>query len=120
MKNSFIWFVPAICVAFGILLLSTVFAIPFQVEGVYGIDKIEHVLAYFVLVFSFLFAFSKTQKTSTKTILLVIALSSIYGLSLEWIQYFFFEYRVFEWKDALANFIGVISGFAIFKIIYRG
>jgi glycopeptide antibiotics resistance protein len=46
-------------------------------------------------------------------------LSSVYGLSLEWIQYFFFEYRVFEWNDALANFIGVISGFVIFKIIYR-
>lgn len=120
MKNSFIWFIPAICVALGIFLLSTVLAVPFQVKGVSGIDKIEHAFAYSVLTFSFLFAFAKAKMGSRHSILLVIVVASLYGFGLEWVQFFFFDYRVFEWKDALANFVGVISGVVVFKLIYRG
>ena len=120
MSKSNFWFIPAICVAIGILLLSTVFAIPIQVEGVNGIDKIEHAFAYFVLTFSFLLAIQKTKRVKVKLIFVVIALSAFYGLGLEYVQYYFFEYRVFEWKDALANLIGVLIGFGVFKLLFRG
>lgn len=119
-KNTTIWFVLAACVAIGIFLLSTVFAVPIQVEGVSGIDKIEHSFAYFVLTFSFLFAFAKAQKMNARIIIYVVLLSACYGLGLEFIQYYFFEFRAFEWKDALANLIGVLVGLGIFKIFFRG
>lgn len=120
MKNSIIWFIPALCVALGIFLLSTIFAVPIQVEGVSGIDKMEHAFAYFVLTFSFLLAFNKSNLLSSRIILLVVIFSAIYGLGLEFIQYYFFEFRVFEWKDALANLAGVLIGFIAFKFFYRG
>ncbi len=120
MKNSIFWFIPACTVALGIFLLSTVFAIPIQVEGISGIDKIEHAFAYLVLTFSFLFAFQKARKITIKTALFVVVLSALYGLALEFVQYYFFEYRVFEWRDALANLTGVFIGFGLFKLVYRG
>ncbi|MFK7954327.1 MAG: VanZ family protein [Ekhidna sp.] len=120
MKSSYIWFVPAICVALGILLLSTVFAVPIQIEGVSGIDKVEHAFAYFVLTFSFLLAFHKAKKNRIKIVISVIVLSAFYGLCLEYVQYYFFEYRLFEWKDALANLTGVLLGLFIFKLSFRG
>lgn len=120
MKKSSIWFIPAICVALGILLLSTILAFPVQVEGASNIDKVQHTFAYFVLTFSFLLAFYKINLLSSFKVLIIVALASLYGFGLELAQYFFFEFRMFEWYDALANFIGVLIGFGLFKLFFRG
>lgn len=120
LNNKFIWFVPAGMIALGILLLSTVLAIPIQVEGVSHLDKWEHCFAYFVLVVSFLIAFRKTDILSKKTSLAIVLVTSAYGFTLELVQYVFFEYRVFEWLDALANMLGVLLGYVLFKLFVRG
>ncbi|MEQ8904220.1 VanZ family protein [Ekhidna sp.] len=120
LNNKFIWFVPAGMVALGILLLSTVLAIPIQIEGVSHIDKWEHCFAYLVLVVSFLIAFRKTEILSKKSSLVLVIVTSAYGFALELVQYLFFEFRVFEWVDALANMLGVLIGYGLFKLFVRG
>ncbi|WP_421765522.1 VanZ family protein [Ekhidna sp.] len=91
-----------------------------QVEGVGYLDKIEHCFAYAVLVISFLLAFKKAEGLTKRKIYLLIFWASIYGFSLELVQFVFLSYRFFEWKDALANLLGIFSGLAIFKLFDRG
>jgi len=118
MKRKY-WFVPAIAVTLGILALSTFLAAPIQVEGVNHLDKWQHTFAYFVLSFSFLFAFKKNEMLSRKTSLLVLLLSGFYGLLLELAQYQFFENRFFDLADAIANVLGSVLGFLLFSLVSK-
>lgn len=117
MSKEMIWFLPAILVTIGIFALSTFLALPIQIEGVSHLDKWEHTFAYFVLSFSFLFAYQKSEKLTKKISFLVLLLTGMYGLSLEFVQYQFFAYRYFEWADALANVLGAILGFVMFLLL---
>lgn len=119
MKNT-IWFIPAGIVALGIFMLSTFLSFPLQVEGVGYLDKIEHCFAYFVLIISFLIAFRKANMLSKRSSIILLVSASVYGFSLELVQYTFFSFRYFEWIDALANVLGVIAGFVTFKLFSRG
>lgn len=119
MGRELIWFIPAILVAMGILALSTFFAIPIQIEGVNHLDKWEHTFAYFVLSMSFLIAFKKSKRLTKVISLQVLVLAGAYGLILEYIQYQFFEYRVFEWVDAVANMLGAVLGYLLFLLLNR-
>lgn len=111
-----VWFVPAGIVALGILLLSTVFASPIQVEGVGHLDKIEHAFAYLVLTISFQFAFYKIGQLSTRKRVVVMVLAAIYGVSLEIVQFTLFPNRFFDLFDALANLTGAFVGFIAFSL----
>ena len=118
MNSQLKWFTPAILVAIGIFALSTFLTIPVQVEGVSHVDKWHHTFAYFVLSFSFLLAYKRTHRLTKQISILVLLSSAGYGLALELVQYLFFEYRYFEWVDALANVLGAIIGFVLFRIIF--
>lgn len=120
MNNNTIWFVPAFLVAIGIFLLSTFLSFPMQVEGVDFIDKWQHCFAYFFLIASFMYAFKKVNILSSRTSIYLLIGGSLYGLLLELAQYSFFPNRYFEWIDALANVLGVILGFLVFKLIFSG
>lgn len=117
--NSKIWYLPAGCVALGILLLSTVLEIPIQLEGVSGIDKWEHAFAYAVLAGAFLEAFRRNGRLTLQLSIITLLLASVYGLLLEWTQYLFFDHRYFEWKDAIANVLGALIGFLLFHLLIR-
>ncbi len=119
MKDQIFWFVPAILVTLGIFSLSTFLSFPVQIEGVGYLDKIEHCFAYFVLVLSFLIAYKKAGFLTKQLSLRILVLSSLYGFSLELVQYLFFDYRYFEWIDAGANVLGVLLGFGVFIFIDR-
>lgn len=120
LNKSIVWFIPAALVAIGIFLLSTFLAIPFQVEGVGHLDKIEHCFAYFVLIISFMLAYKKAGILTRNRAFLLLLSAAAYGLILEVFQYLFFSYRFFEWLDAGANVAGVLIGFTLFKLFDRG
>ncbi len=120
LNKSILWFLPAVLVALGIFLLSTFLAFPIQVEGVGHLDKIEHSLAYFVLIVSFLLAYKKAGMLTRKKSYWLLLIACFYGMLLELVQYLFFSYRFFEWLDAGANVAGVFIGFMIFKLFDRG
>ncbi len=116
MGSRFVWFVPAISIALGILALSTFLTVPIQVEGVSHLDKWEHTFAYMVLSFSFLLALYKSQNLSNKRSVIVLLSACGYGLFLEFVQFQFFPDRYFEWVDAISNVLGTILGFIIFNV----
>lgn len=120
MERRAIWFLPAIGVALSILALSTVLSVPIQVEGVNHLDKWQHTFAYCVLSLSFLIAFKKTKLLNRKSLRFILIAASVYGVLLEYVQYTFFSNRYFEWMDAIANVVGVVTGWILFKLFTGG
>lgn len=80
-----------------------------------GNDKTGHFIAYFALVCSSYFAF---YSRSSNRLLLMGALSIIFGILIEMIQYFI-PHRTFSWLDALANSGGVILGVIIIVLLKK-
>ena len=119
-RKAILWFIPAYSIALGIFLLSTFLSFPVQVTEVSYFDKIEHFFAYFVLVISFLVAFKKTGILTQKRSYTMLLAVSFYGFALELAQYSLFPNRYFEWIDAVANVLGVVVGFVLFKLLVRG
>ena len=119
LKKQYLLFIPAIAIWLSIFALSTFLSFPMQVEGISFTDKIQHSFAYFVLVLSFLIAFKKSDRLSGKKATRVVALTMLYGFSLELVQYLFFPNRYFEWLDALANMLGALAGYGLFMGVSR-
>lgn len=119
MDKTYLWFTPAIGVAIGILALSTFLAVPIQIEGLDDLDKLEHSFAYLTLTIMFLVAFHKTGNLSVRVRIIVFLTAGSYGVLMELLQYYFFEYRHFEWNDAIANVVGTVIGFIFFGVWQR-
>jgi len=79
-----------------------------------ALDKLAHFFVYGVLTYLGLRAIKMTGKYTAMGIAIVILLSALYGISLEWVQYSFFPGRYFETLDIIANIIGSLIGACIF------
>ncbi|WP_298365517.1 VanZ family protein [uncultured Lutibacter sp.] len=77
-------------------------------------DKIIHSSAYFLLNLSWLVA-SKNSIKKLKMNLLISMLVFLYGTIIEVLQGSITSYRQFEFKDLVANFIGIVLAFTIFN-----
>ncbi|MBN1500932.1 MAG: VanZ family protein [Spirochaetes bacterium] len=91
-----------------ILFLSL---IPSSIQGPENADKIGHFCAYAVL--SFLCSFSFRNRK-----ILFIAINIILGITIEFIQSFV-PGRTMSFFDALANTLGIFTGFMLFKIFIK-
>lgn len=85
------------------------------------IDKIAHFIIY-ALLSLFLMIGLKKQYTFElfryKAVQSSIIIAAIYGIILESVQLFFTETRAFEVGDIIANILGAMFGYVIFRIIY--
>ena len=82
-------------------------------------DKLGHFTVYGILSASILWGIHKNGgELSGKNVALAILFSSVFGICMELMQYFFFPGRYFEYLDIIANIIGAICGFALFKYVY--
>lgn len=75
-------------------------------------DKIQHALTFFVLMFTGGIAYSKYS------LRLAVALTS-YGASIEIMQEYFTTSRNGDKFDIVADFVGVVIGFALFWLVYK-
>lgn len=75
-------------------------------------DKVGHFAVYAVESFLLLRGFYRIGWHHPLPAILVALL---FGLVLEVMQYAFFPHRHFEWDDLLANALGTIAGYAVFK-----
>jgi VanZ family protein len=117
--RNWVWYIPAWGVVAGIFILSTFCAFPIQPEEITYFDKIEHGFAYAVLAVCFLLAFKKTNTYTRHRVIGLLTMAPLYGVAIEIIQFTFFPDRFFEWRDALANTLGVMFGYLLFKVLYR-
>jgi len=109
-------FLPAILWSAVILVLSSgpSLQLPADVREIKGLDKLGHFAAYSVLSFLLLLGFHRSGRRHPLT---AILLSVLFGLGMELMQYAFFPHRYFEWWDVLANTLGTLAGYGVFKIV---
>ena len=76
-------------------------------------DKLNHGAAYFFLTFFWLLAFRKKSNN-----LPILLLCSFYGIIIEVLQSSLTTYRTAEYYDIIANTIGVLLAFAVFRLFF--
>jgi len=104
------WLALTIIVFIGITILSLL--PPKSGVEIQSNDKINHFIAYATLAFCGLSSYS-----GPKTIRLLLFCVG-YGLFMEWLQGFV-PGREQSWYDALANSLGVVIGWSIFRLLSR-
>jgi VanZ family protein len=102
--------IPALLVVTAIWVLSSQSTLPVP-KGVLGFDKFQHLIAYLALAGTFFFWFSPAQRQfhRLRTFLLIVLISSLYGV-IDEIHQFYVPGRdcnVWDWMaDTLGAFLG--------------
>jgi|LGVE01.1.fsa_nt_gb VanZ family protein len=80
-------------------------------------DKVLHISAYIVLFWSWMLVFKKDSSFRTRLILFMSLF--FFGIVLEWMQGELTSYRTADWKDIVANSVGLFLGFFTFNKLYQ-
>ena len=89
---------------------------PETLKDLFSFDKLGHAFAYGILSGLYFYALKQSKKGLTIRRMIFVCLGTIlYGIFLEIIQYTFFPGRYFEVLDILANIMGIVISFVIFK-----
>jgi len=82
-------------------------------------DKISHAIAYFALTISWFFAVKKTHgRVAPK--LVIIGAIFIFGIIIEVLQEYVTSNRMLDFKDIIANTVGVLTAFGLFRYLLKG
>lgn len=81
-------------------------------------DKIYHLIAYFLLMLSWLYVFCKKEKFQ-KNVKYVILGCIIFGIIIEILQGVITSYRTASYLDIVANTIGVLLAVLIFHVFEK-
>ena len=117
-------YIPAIFCTGLILWLSVTSGtnFPESFKDLFSYDKLGHAFAYGILSASYFYAIRQSKRVLTIKKMIYVCLGTIlYGILLEFVQYLFFPGRYFEVLDILANIMGIVISFLIFKqlIIFK-
>ena len=107
----------ALFISITIALLSLINTNQLPKPSVGVSDKVLHVSAYIVLFWSWLLVFRKDSSLKTRLILFMVLF--FFGIVLEWMQGELTSYRTADWKDIIANSMGLFLGFFTFNKIYQ-
>jgi VanZ family protein len=115
--------IPALLVIGGIWFLSSQSTLPVP-KGILGFDKLQHLLAYLVLAASFVFWFSPAQRRECRlrTFLLLVFVSSLYGVIDEVHQFYVpgRDCNVWDWiADTLGASMGAGAGLLADRLTLR-
>tara|TARA_B110000971_G_scaffold30368_1_gene27509 strand:- start:1240 stop:1605 length:366 start_codon:yes stop_codon:yes gene_type:complete len=81
-------------------------------------DKAYHLIAYFLLMLSWLYVFCK-KETFQKNVKYVILGCIIFGIIIEILQGVITSYRTASYLDIVANTIGVLLAVVIFHVFEK-
>ena len=88
------------------------------VESISVSDKTYHLIAYFLLMLSWLYAFFKKEKFQEHVKYIILA-CFIFGIIIEILQGVITSYRTASYLDILANTIGVLLAVVIFHVFEK-
>ena len=115
-----IYWLPIIWVVF-IFIMSVISGekLPKAPLDIPHLDKLVHIVLYFILCYLFLRArkiqYSTFVKRFNKVAIIIGVTCLCYGVGLEILQEFLFKTRHFEWADITANGFGCFLAIIIFK-----
>ena len=103
-----------ISILFGSLVKSELIV----VESISVSDKTYHLIAYFLLMLSWLYAFFKKEKFQEHVKYIILG-CFIFGIIIEILQGIITSYRTASYLDILANTIGVLLAVVIFHVFEK-
>jgi VanZ family protein len=103
-----------ICILFGSLVKSEFIV----VESISVSDKIYHLIAYFLFMLSWLYAFFKREKFEENVKYIILG-CFIFGIIIEILQGVITSYRTASYLDIVANTIGVLLAVVIFHVFEK-
>ncbi|MDR3334109.1 MAG: VanZ family protein [Treponema sp.] len=111
--------VPAVLIALAIWFLSSQSTLP-QPKGILGFDKVQHLIAYaaFAGAIGLWFSLDQEKGRVFRTMLVIVVIASVYGISDEIHQYFVPGRNASVW-DWVADTLGAILGAAAILAIAR-
>jgi len=116
------YYIPAILCGILIFWLSVTSGanFPETFKDLFSSDKIGHGIAYGTLSFLLFWGFQKSKESmNILQMTLLAASAAFYGFIMELIQYYFFPGRYFEVLDILANIMGIVITYMIFKLFFN-
>jgi VanZ family protein len=113
--------IPALLVLTAIWILSSQSTLPRLPKGILGFDKFQHLIIYLALAGSFTFWFSPAQRRfhRLRTFLLIVLVSSLYGV-IDEIHQFYVPYRDCNVWDWMADTLGAFMGAGAALLVERG
>ena len=87
-------------------------------ESISVSDKTNHLIAYFLLMLSWLYAFFKKEKFQEYVKYIILG-CFIFGIIIEILQGIITSYRTASYLDILANTIGVLLAVVIFHVFEK-
>jgi VanZ family protein len=115
------WLNNALLIAIGvsiiIIILSLISTSVIPSTKIKISDKFLHSVAYFGLMWSWLMVL-RNKKSNNPKLLLIISLT-VFGIILEVLQGKLGVHRTPDWKDIIANIIGLGFGMFTFKPLFR-
>ena len=116
MRNIFLK-LPAPVIAAVLWFLSSQSTLP-ELKGIFGFDKVQHLIAYGALAFCLGFWFSPQRRRPWQIFLFCTAIASCYGAIDEFHQYFVPGRSCDIW-DWIADTLGAASGAGLFILLSR-
>ena len=108
----------AVFITISILFGSLVKSEFIVVESISVSDKTYHLIAYFLLMLSWLYAFFKKEKFQEYVKYIILG-CFIFGIIIEILQGIITSYRTASYLDILANTIGVMLAVVIFHVFEK-
>ena len=108
----------AVFITISILFGSLVKSEFIVVESISVSDKTYHLIAYFLLMLSWLYAFFKREKFEENVKYIILG-CFIFGIIIEILQGVITSYRTASYLDIVANTIGVLLAVVIFHVFEK-
>ena len=108
----------AVFITISILFGSLVKSEFIVVESISVSDKTYHLIAYFLLMLSWLYAFFKKEKFQEHVKYIILA-CFIFGIIIEILQGVITSYRTASYLDIIANTAGVLLAVVIFHVFEK-
>ena len=108
----------AVFITISILFGSLVKSEFIVVESISVSDKTYHLIAYFLLMLSWLYAFLKKEKFQEHVKYIILG-CFVFGIIIEILQGIITSYRTASYLDILANTIGVLLAVVIFHVFEK-
>tara|TARA_B100001059_G_C17714615_1_gene517297 strand:- start:259 stop:654 length:396 start_codon:yes stop_codon:yes gene_type:complete len=115
LKNNTVYFAVLFTIFLGVLSL-----VKMPSNGIPAVtsDKVLHAIAYFFLMYAWLYTFAKDINFRKKLKYIVLA-CLIYGIVIEVLQGEFTTYRTGSYLDILANTVGVVIAVLAFHLFKK-
>jgi len=107
----------AVIITVTIVFLSLLNPSSIPTPSIHVSDKIMHTFAYFSLMLSWKFVFNKRRELRISII--IFFLLFLFGIVLELLQASLTTYRTADWRDVIANTIGLLMGLLMYPTLYK-